>query len=277
GEGRRDPSGDYTKGAGLEAQQIGKVEQYLSAQGSSRAEVCNQLAALVGNSVDGREGVDELEQIDGYLRGLGYGEDRVIFDPTVVRGLSYYTGPVFEGVLTGESASEGEAAKQFGSIFGGGRYDNLVERFTGQKVPATGASVGVDRLLAALEFSGKLESRRATADVLVTTMDPGHMDDYLRLAQELRRAGVNTEVYLGSAGIGAQLKYADKCGIPLAVIAGSEEFSKGEFQVKNLRLGKQLAEDISGREEWLKDRPAQQSVKQDKIVASIKELLSSIS
>ncbi|MCC7389364.1 MAG: histidine--tRNA ligase [Phycisphaerales bacterium] len=259
GRGRKDETGDFTEGAHLEPSQIEKLEAYLDAKVASRSAVCDRLAGLVGSSPIGAEGVQELRDIDRYLTALGYGSDRVAFDPIVVRGLAYYTGPVFEGVLTKSIVDESGQARQFGSVYGGGRYDTLVERFTGERVPATGASVGVDRLLEAMKLLDGAR-RTATAQVLVTTMDKERTADYLALAQQLRRAGFATEVYLGKGAIGKQLKYADKLGYRFAVIVGGDEFAQGVAQVKDLQLGKQMADSVGSREEWRKGQPAQVTI-----------------
>ena len=274
GTGRRDATSDFTAGANLDAAQIERIEEYLSAQVTSRAGFCDSVAKLVAGSLLGEEGVAELRQNDELLSALGYSEERVVFDPSIIRGMSYYTGPVYEGVLTREIVDEDGQVKQFGSVFGGGRYDNLVERFTGQKVPATGASVGVDRLAEAAKLLPQSRAARGcTADVLVTVMDKQRLADYFAMAQALRAAGINTELFLGSGGIGAQMKYADKLGIPLALIAGGDEFAAGVWQVKDLRLGRELSAQVESREEWRKGQPAQQSVPAGEVIEKIKASL----
>ncbi len=269
GAGRKDESGDFTAGAGLPPDRIAVIEAYLGIQGASRAETCDRLAATVGGSAAGREGVEELRTIDRLLAALDYGDDRVQFDPTVVRGLSYYTGPVFEGVITRPVLGDDGQPRQFGTVFGGGRYDSLVERFTGQKVPATGASIGVDRLLEAMKLLHAADRRDATADVLVTTMDEARLPDYFRIARRLREAGVNAEVFLGGGRVGAQLKYADRMGMTLAIVAGSNEFERGTLQIKDLRLGKELSASISQREEWRKGQPAQREIADADLVSEV--------
>ncbi|MEL6429495.1 MAG: histidine--tRNA ligase [Planctomycetota bacterium] len=275
GEGRKDRSGHFAEGAGLEPSQIERVERYLGGTAGTRDAVCAELMELVGDSETGREGVEELLSMHEQLGAGGYGDDRVSFDPTIVRGLSYYTGPVFEGVLTREITDEDGKVREFGSIFGGGRYDDLVERFTGQKVPATGASAGVDRMLEAVKLL-EANPRRSTSRVLVTVMDKKRVPDYLRIAGEIRASGIAVEVFLGSGNIGKQLKYADKVGIELAVIAGSDEFKAGEVQVKDLALGRELAAGIESNEEWRAARPAQQAVPTEKLVETLQGLLRAI-
>ena len=274
GEGRRDESGDFTRGVGLDDGQIEVVVGYLGTQGHRRATVCDQLEQLVGDSAVGRDGVNELRQIDEALTAAGYGEDRVVIDPTVVRGLDYYTGPVFEGVLTFDVEDEGGGVKQFGSVFGGGRYDDLVERFTGQKIPATGASLGVDRLLAALRALGKIEVDATTAPVLVTRLDKSLTAEYQKITTELRAAGINAELYVGTQGIGKQFKYASGSGKTVAVVMGSDEKGKGEVSIKDLRLGDELSKEIGAdRKKWLEEQPAQFSTPRPEMVAAVKKVL----
>ena len=271
GEGRLDSSGDFTRGAGLSADQIAVVMGYLEAASSDRYRVCRRLRELVGRSETGADGVRELEEIAELLDAMDLGEDRVVFDPSVVRGLAYYTGPVVEAVLTFEVEEEGER-REFGSVLGGGRYDDLVERFTGAKVPATGASIGVDRLLAALAALGRLEADRARRPVVITIFERHRMADYQRMASDLRAAGIAAELYLGSKGFRQQLKYADKRDSPVAVICGSDEFDRGEVTLKDLALGSKLSKTITDRDEW-KEQPAQISVPRAELVAGVRRLL----
>ncbi len=264
--GRKDASGDVMPGLGLEDATVEAIHSYLSIQSNDRQVVCDQLEKVIGESKIGREGVAELREIDKFLSALGYCSEQVVFDPTVVRGLGYYTGPVYEAVLTFDVKDEKGRVKSFGSIGGGGRYDGLVKRFTGQETPATGASIGVDRLLAALKALGEASTRKGAADVLVSTMDKNHLADYMNMAKELRAAGVKTELYVGNKGVGGQFKYADKCGIRLVVVAGDDEFSAGEVQIKDLDQGAELAQEVMDRDVWRKERPAQWAVKRDELV-----------
>lgn len=271
--GRRDPSGDFTAGLNLPASAVDAIEGYLGTRAATRIEVCNRLAEIVGESAIGREGVEELRQIDGQLAALGFDERRVIFDPTVIRGLGYYTGPVFEAELTFEIKDDEGRPKQFGSVMGGGRYDSLVERFTGQKVAATGASIGVDRLLAALKALGRVKATYSTAQVLVTVMSKGRIADYQLIAQELRNAGINAELFIGSGNIGKQLKYADATGVPVALIAGDDEFAAGTIQLKDLQLGREMSEQILEREQWRSERPAQLTIQRTALIEQVREML----
>ncbi len=271
GAGRMDGSGDFTRGAGLGEAQADVVMGFMSARRESGAATCARLRELVVGSDMGLEGVTELETIAELLASQGYGPDRIIIDPSVVRGLGYYTGPVFEAELTFEILDEKGRKRQFGSVAGGGRYDGLVERFTGQKVPATGVSIGVDRLLAALREKGRLGGA-APGPVIVTVMDRERMDDYLGMANELRRAGIRAEVYLGNPkNFGNQLKYADKRGSPIAVIQGGDEAARGVVQLKDLALGARIAAEAS-HEEW-KAQPAQSEAPREGLVAAVRALL----
>ncbi len=274
GPGRKDESGAFIAGVGLEPEQVELVLGYLSISTESRTALCDGLEELVSSSAAGMEGVGELRQIDEALVGAGYGEDRVVFDPTVVRGLEYYTGPVFEGSLTFEVVDDKGVARQFGSVFGGGRYDDLVQRFTGQKVPATGASIGVDRLLAALKTLGKIDNQAAAAPVLVTRLDKALTTEYQKMASELRSGGINTELYVGNQGIGKQFKYASDSGKTVAVVMGSDEMEKGEVSIKDLRLGVELSKEIGAdRKKWLEDQPAQFTTPRAEMTEAVRKVL----
>jgi histidyl-tRNA synthetase len=274
GEGRLDESGAYVEGVGLRPEHTNRVMAYLEIKADTRQTTCDRLGELVEGSKIGMEGVDELRQIDEALTAGGYGEDRVEIDPTVARGLDYYTGPVFEGVLTFDIVDDKGVTRQFGSVFGGGRYDDLVRRFTGQKVPATGASIGVDRLLSALLTLGKIDVDSTTAKVLVTRLDKKLTAEYQKIAGQLRDAGINTELYVGTQGIGKQFKYASDTGRIVAVVMGSDEMEKGEVSIKDLKLGEELSEEIGpDRKAWLEQQPAQFSVPRSDIVKAVQEVL----
>jgi histidyl-tRNA synthetase len=322
GEGRKDESGDFTRGAGLGdaqaevvmgfvcansevqsmiKQMIGSLQtrlgdmavdevaklkdalfardwEYIETVGlvGDAAKYRNgitlkYLSELVGDSAVGIEGIDELRQISELLSVQGYGPDRIIIDPSVVRGLGYYTGPVYEAELTFEVTDEKGRPRNFGSVAGGGRYDDLVKRFTGQVVPATGVSIGVDRLLAAQRAKGRMD-HTAVGPVVVTVMDRDHMADYQTMVAELRNAGIRAEVYLGNPkNFGNQLKYADKRNSPVAIIAGGDEFAAGIVQIKDLILGAEMAKSAT-LEEW-KDRPSQYEVPRDQLVAKVRAIL----
>lgn len=271
GEGRKDESGDFTKGAGLTAEQAEVVMGFTTAKRDTGAATVARLRELVGGSTIGAEGVDELEAIAALLEAQGYSPDRIVLDPGVVRGLGYYTGPVYEAELTFEILDEKGRKRQFGSVAGGGRYDGLVKRFTGQDVPATGVSIGVDRLLAALQAKGRVGGETA-GPVVVTVMDRDRMADYMGMVGELRRAGIRAEVYLGNPkNFGNQLKYADKRASPVAVIQGGNEAEAGTVILKDLILGAKIAESAT-LEEW-KDRPAQVEVPRAELVAAVMRML----
>ena len=275
GKGRLDASGAYIDGVGLGEAQAEPVIAFLTSKGETAAQTIENLKAAVGDSAIGADGVAELEQIADLLAAGGYGPDRIVIDPSVVRGLGYYTGPVFEAELTFEILDEKGRKRQFGSVAGGGRYDDLVKRFTGQPVPATGVSIGVDRLLAALREKGRIGSQSA-GPVVVTVMDRDRMGDYQAMVAELRSAGIRAEVYLGNPkNFGNQLKYADKRNSPMAVIEGGDEKANGVVQIKDLILGAKIAESAS-LEEW-QDRPNQFEVPRDQLVTKVREILESYS
>jgi len=271
GKGRLDASGAYIDGVGLSDAQADPVLAFLTSKGADAGATVANLRAAIGTSQIGAEGVDELEEIGALLAAQGYGSDRIEIDPSVVRGLGYYTGPVFEAELTFEILDEKGRKRQFGSVAGGGRYDDLVKRFTGQSVPATGVSIGVDRLLAALREKGRIGST-AQGPVVVTVMDRERMADYQAMVAELRNAGIRAEVYLGNPkNFGNQLKYADKRNSPVAVIEGGDEKARGVLQIKDLVLGARLAQSAS-LEEW-KERPSQYEVPRAEMVAKVREIL----
>ncbi|MDU9004948.1 histidine--tRNA ligase [Sedimentitalea todarodis] len=271
GTGRKDASGDFTDGAGLGDEQAAIIMGFMEARRNTGAETVDRLRDLVTGSTIGAQGVNELEQIAGLLAAQGYGPDRIIIDPSVVRGLGYYTGPVYEAELTFEIFDEKGRKRQFGSVAGGGRYDDLVKRFTGQEVPATGISIGVDRLLAALREKGRINAVEH-GPVVVTVMDRDRMADYQAMVAELRNAGIRAEVYLGNPkNFGNQLKYADRRNSPVAIIEGGDEKERGVVQIKDLILGAQIAENAT-LEEW-KERPSQFEVARDQMLDKVCEIL----
>ncbi|MEL0437635.1 histidine--tRNA ligase [Phycobacter sp. K97] len=273
GKGRLDASGAYIDGVGLSDEQAAPVLAFLTSKATDTSGTLDNLRAAVGDSKIGAEGIAELEQIGALLAAGGYGSDRIEIDPSVVRGLGYYTGPVFEAELTFEILDEKGRKRQFGSVAGGGRYDGLVKRFTGQEVPAVGVSIGVDRLLAALREKGRLATQ-PTGPVVVTVMDRDRMADYQAMVAELRAAGIRAEVYLGNPkNFGNQLKYADKRHSPVAVIEGGDEKERGVVQIKDLILGAKIAESATLKE-W-KERPSQFEVSRADLVAKVREILDS--
>lgn len=270
GEGRKDESGAFTKGAGLDATSAQAVLAFVEAQGSSRADTLAKLANVIGGSAEGDEGLEELSKIDAALKGLGVSEDQAKFDPSVVRGLEYYTGPVYEAELLMETGGE-----RFGSVGGGGRYDDLVARFTGERVPATGFSFGVSRLAAALKAAGQGIGTAQRGPVVVIAFDQNRMADYFAVAAELRGAGIPAEVYLGASGMKAQMKYADRRLAPAAVIMGEDEIAAGTVTVKDLDLGRELAAGVTDNAEWRAERPGQQTIPRGDLIAAVKRIIGS--
>ncbi|MFO1169583.1 MAG: histidine--tRNA ligase [Hyphomicrobiaceae bacterium] len=273
GAGRKDESGDFTEGAKLAADQIARILDYVTAPVAGRKETLAALAPLVAGSATGEAGLAELAAMDAVLTAAGYEADRVVIDPGVVRGLEYYTGPVFEMELTFSATGEDGAVQRFGSVGGGGRYDGLVARFKGTTIPATGFSIGVSRLYQALEALGRASVSRALGPVVILILDQARLGDYQRMAQQLRAAGIRAEIYLGSSGMKAQMRYADKRGAPLVVIQGGDELAKGEVTIKDLIEGAKLAGEIQGREEWREGRPAQFTAPQSELVATVQSVL----
>jgi histidyl-tRNA synthetase len=266
--GYKDESGDTIRGVGLAQEQVAKIEQFLAVRGDRRT-VVSQLRELFATVENASSQIDVVEKISNHLYALGYEDDRVSLDLSIARGLAYYTGPVFEAILLD--------APQFGSVFGGGRYDNLVMRFLGQPIPAVGASIGVDRLLAALTHLGKIKTTMSTARVLITNMDAALRDEYLAMTWELRRAGIPTEFYLGSAkGPGKQLKYADQYDIPLAILFGSNEKEQGIVTVKDMVAGRERAKPVADRKEYLAQRAGQVTIPRNELVEGIRKMLAEI-
>ncbi|MER8392589.1 histidine--tRNA ligase [Mesorhizobium sp. M1340] len=292
GAGRKDESGDFTKGAGLDNTQIDVVISYFTVMAQHDPEKIVQTLASINpglsNLIEERklehlgitnasfvEGLAELEQIRTMVAQSGYGEDRIRIDPSVVRGLEYYTGPVYEAELLAEIPNEDGQIVRFGSVGGGGRYDGLVSRFRGEPVPATGFSIGVSRLMTALKNLGKLDTSDVIAPVVVLTMDKDteSLGRYQKMVAELRAARIRSEMYLGGAGMKAQLKYADRRGSPVAVIQGGDERAKGEVQIKDLIEGARMSAEIADNAEWRAARPAQVTVAESELVAEVKKIL----
>jgi len=272
GAGRKDESGDFTGGANLSDEQAEIIMGFMQARRESGGETCARLRALVHGSDTGLTGVQELETIAELSESAGYGPARLLIDPSVVRGLGYYTGPVYEAELTFDILDEKGRKRQFGSVAGGGRYDDLVKRFTGQAVPATGVSIGVDRLRAALAMRGQAATA-PQGPVIITVMDRDRMADYQSMVADLRRAGIRAEVYLGNPkNFGNQLKYADARNAPVAVIEGGDEQAKGVVQLKDLALGKALAANITSNEEW-KAQPAQIEINRADLVSEVQKMI----
>jgi histidyl-tRNA synthetase len=309
GKGRKDESGDFTKGACLNETQSKLIIDYIRAQkftplqyvGSDSTEAADDRGALqqfktakgdpasifrVNNEFTIRNlrkafgtiptaaaGLDELESIANLTRAAGFPEKQIAIDSSVVRGLEYYTGPVFEAELTAPIKDERGQPSRLGSVVSGGRYDGLVERFTGEKVPATGISIGVSRLLFALQRLGKFRTSAAQGPVVVLVLDRDRIADYQKMAQALRAANIRAELYLGESGMKAQMKYADRRGSPCVVIQGGDEKAKGEVQIKDLILGATLTS-IEDREEYLKSQAeAQFAAPESQLVERVRQVL----
>ncbi|SIQ03699.1 histidyl-tRNA synthetase [Rhizobium sp. RU33A] len=323
--GRRDESGDVTKGVGLSLDQarslyrlfgtptvvsgdsqplVIKIGQETISWPKSRLEFFADfkrdekpvfseeevqsgsvdwllpLMILLSDPIDGNQ-VDfqpliQVFDISSLVRSAGYGEDRIKIDPSCVRGLEYYTGPVYEAELTFDVTNEKGEKVVFGSVGGGGRYDGLVSRFMGQPVPATGFSIGVSRLMTALKNLGKLGQDDVLGPVLVTVMDGDveSMGRYQRFTQALRAEGIRAEMYQGNwKKFGNQLKYADRRGAPIAIIQGGDERAQGVVQIKDLIEGKRLSGEITDNAEWREARVAQEVVAEAELVAKVKEIL----
>jgi histidyl-tRNA synthetase len=303
GWGRKDESGDFTKGAGLDSKQIEILEKLYAHRatrsrdffmrrtqfdGASEDDVTlvgggsnvvadprflDTFSKIFANSPLALEGIEELRNISNIVRNAGYGTRRIRIDVSVVRGLEYYTGPVFEVELTFPTDGQ-DGSPRFGSVGGGGRYDGLVSRFRGEPVPATGFSIGVSRLLAALEYLGKVDLKTERGPVVVTVFDRDRIADYQNMVSALRHAGIRAELYLGSGKFGPQMKYADRRNAPCVVIQGSDEKAKGEVTIKDLIVGAELAKMEKGREEHLqKQAQAQRAVPEDKLVEAVHDVL----
>ncbi len=268
GEGRKDESGDFTKGAGLNAAEIELVIEAIRTEGNFGSD--NRLR----DSQIGQQGYSELEEIKQLVVASGYSSDRIRVDPSVVRGLEYYTGPVYEVELLLDIKDEKGRPVRFGSVGGGGRYDGLVSRFRGEIVPATGFSIGVSRLQAALTLLGKLDTGREFGPVVVTVFDRDRIADYQQMVAALRNAHIRAELYLGNPkNMGNQLKYADRRNSPCVIIQGSEEKSRGEVQIKDLIEGAKAAAAIASNQQWRETRPAQFSCRVDELVAKVRDVL----
>jgi histidyl-tRNA synthetase len=272
GKGRKDESGDFTPGAGLGSKESALITAFLTAAQGDRTGAIDRVRAIIAGNGRAEEGLAEIEGVASLVTSSGYNSSRIAFDPSVVRGLDYYTGPVFEAELTFEVKGEDGQPVRFGSVGGGGRYDDLVARFTGQKVPATGFSIGVSRLQAALALIGG-KRQAALGPVVVLVMDKAEIARYQKIVQKLRTAGIRAEMYLGSSGMKAQMKYADKRNSPCAIIQGSDELAKSEVTLKDLIEGAKAAADIKDNKEWKEARPAQIAIPEADLVAEVRKII----
>jgi histidyl-tRNA synthetase len=276
GAGRKDESGDFTKGAGLHEAGIAAVMAFVDgASADNWATFFADLeSSVLSGSNGGKEGLAELSKIAELIAAGGYGT-KIKIDPSVVRGLEYYTGPVFEIELTFKVQNEKGQDVVFGSVGGGGRYDGLVSRFRREPVPATGFSIGVSRLANALKLTGNLGATEPAGPVVVLVMDKDQTARYQAMVSELRQAGIRAEMFLGSTkNFGKQVAYADKRNSPAVIIEGSQEREQGIVQVKDLIAGKQAAQAITDNAEWKAARPGQFEVQRGDLVSAIQKLLS---
>jgi histidyl-tRNA synthetase len=312
GAGRKDESGDFTKGAGLTDNQIELVEKLwrpISISGFEFATIGSSGTFALGYADDAGEskdmervgastyvnnlktldawdilfsdcpisleGIRELKNIVTTCEAAGFGSRRIRIDSSVVRGLEYYTGPVFEVELLIETKDDKGRPIRFGSVGGGGRYDGLVSRFRGEPVPATGFSIGVSRLQAALTALGKLGGKAEHGPVLVTVFGPENVQASQKLAAELRKANIRAEMYLGNPkhGIGQQLKYADKRSSPCAVIQGPDEQAQGKVMIRDLIAGAAPSDTTDRAEHLKKQAEAQSAVKESDLVEAVRKLL----
>lgn len=274
GKGRLDESGDFTKGAELSDEAIAKVLSFINAGAENGKATLDNLAKVVEGSSRGKEGVEELQDMLALFTASGY-EKRIKIDPSVVRGLEYYTGPVFEVELLFDVVNEDGQKVVFGSVGGGGRYDGLVSRFRSEPVPATGFSIGVSRLMTALKNLGKLDldEKRGPVVVLVMDKDRTSLKRYQNMVSQLRNAGIRSELYVGGSGMKAQMKYADRRHAPCVIIQGSQERAENQVQIKDLVEGARLSAEIEDNKTWRESRPAQITVDENKMVDAVKEIL----
>lgn len=273
GKGRTDASGAEVKGLDLSETLVNGVTDFFKefADAKSRKSVLDRLSSLTNENIIFTEGVEELRKIDSVLSATGFDEERVIFDPTLVRGMSYYTGPVFEVESKQTYTDEKGNVKRVGSICGGGRYDDLVEKLLGIKVPATGLSIGVDRIAELLQLTKQI-TKQIAGPVLVVVFDNNLMPEYQKIAARLREAKIDTEVYYGfQRGLNKQLAYADKKNCPAAILLGEDELKKGVITVRDLKLGKDISSSFTDKKEWQKT--AQFEVKNEDLVSAVQALI----
>ncbi len=268
GEGRIDESGDPIKGVGLDAKTIDKVVEFISVTADSRGAVTDAVAKVLPKTELTEAAIAEMRELAAYLDSLGVSELDAVFDPSLARGLDYYTGPVYEAVLPG--------APECGSVMGGGRYDGLVQRFLDTPIPATGASIGLDRFAEALVRCGKLDENAVLTKVMVISTPGVPYTELLRAAAELRAAGVSTDVYISEekCGLRDKLALANARVIPVAVILGESELAQGQVNVKDLRAGLDQRKDLQDREEFRKaGKAGQVTVERKKLVETVQQIL----
>ena len=277
GDGRKDESGDFTKGTGLEKSNINQIISFLEigidSKKLSRNESLNNLSNQFESNSIFTEALEELSRITKIIDVAGYDEKKIIIDPSVVRGLGYYTGPVYEADLTFDMETD-IGIEKFGSVGGGGRYDDLVARLKGVSVPSTGISVGVSRLSSALKYLNKTKNNENGLSVVVLVMDKDKRSEYYQIASNLRKEGIVSECYSGDGGMKAQLKYADKRNARLAIIIGENEAASNSATIKDLIAGKKISNKISDNQEWRSGKDTQKTVPIDDLISKVKSILS---
>lgn len=277
GDGRKDESGDFTKGTGLEKSNINQIISFLEigidSKKLSRNESLNNLSNQFESNSIFTEALEELSRITKIIDVAGYDEKKIIIDPSVVRGLGYYTGPVYEADLTFDMETD-IGIEKFGSVGGGGRYDDLVARLKGVSVPSTGISVGVSRLSSALKYLNKTKNNENGLSVVVLVMDKDKRSEYYQIASNLRKEGIVSECYSGDGGMKAQLKYADKRNARLAIIIGEDEVASNSVTIKDLIAGKKISNKISDNQEWRSGKDTQKTVPIDDLISKVKSILS---
>jgi len=248
-KGREDQSGDFMEGVNLKNDQVNKILDFISNK----------------NSKD-----DQLSSFEEYLQN--YKDLPFEFDPTVVRGLEYYTGLVFEVELTTKVVNDKGKEVIFGSVAGGGRYDKLIARFGKEDVPATGISIGIDRLIYAIEQFDKIQSNKKPL-IIIANLIPEQISNYLSIAEVVRDEGYACEIFYGSNNLSKQLKYSDKRKASLVIIIGEDEIKNKTISIKNLTVGKELSKNIDSREEWKELKAGQFIINKDDLITELKKIL----
>lgn len=247
-EGRKDKSGDFMQGVNLKENQANEILDFISNKTIKD---------------------DQLNSFEEYLQN--YKELPFEFDPTVVRGLEYYTGLVFEVELTAKILNDKGKEVIFGSVAGGGRYDKLIARFGKEDVPATGISIGVDRLVYAIEQFDKISSNKKPL-IIIANLISDEISTYLNIADQLRLEGYACEIFYGSNNLSKQLKYCDKRGASAVVIIGEDELKNNTISIKNLTVGKEMSKNIDSREEWKELKAGQFTINKDDLINEIKKI-----
>lgn len=247
-EGRQDKSGDFMQGVNLKDSQANEILDFISNKKIKD---------------------DQLNSFEEYLQN--YKELPFEFDPTVVRGLEYYTGLVFEVELTAKILNDKGKEVIFGSVAGGGRYDKLIARFGKEDVPATGISIGVDRLVYAIEQFDKISANKKPL-IIIANLISDEISTYLNIADQLRLEGYACEIFYGSNNLSKQLKYCDKRGASAVVIIGEDELKNNTISIKNLTVGKEMSKNIDSREEWKELKAGQFTINKDDLINEIKKI-----